>query len=221
MCGRYSITANPEQVAARFDVAVPEELARPRYNAAPTQELPVVLDDGGKQMALLRWGLVPRWAKDVSVGNKLINARAESLAEKPSFRDAFKRRRCLVPADGFYEWQGGGDGKQPIRFTLKEGGLFALAGLWEQWRRPDGSELRTFTIITTEANDLVAPAHNRMPVILLPEYEALWLDQGAGPEVWSDLLRPYPPDRMAAYPVSKAVNTPGNDSPEIIASLSR
>jgi len=217
MCGRYSITVAPEALAARFDTPVPEELAQPRYNAAPTQQLPVVLDDGTRHMALLRWGLVPRWAKDESIGNRLINARAESIEEKPSFRDAFSRRRCLVLADGFFEWQRAASGKQPFRFTLASGEPFALAGLWERWRRPDGNELRTFTIITTSANELVAPAHDRMPVMLLPEHEALWLDQKAGPGVWRDLLRPYPPDRMQAYPVSPAVNSPAHDGPEVIA----
>lgn len=216
MCGRYSISADPEKLAERFNVAVPEEVAQPHYNAAPTQELPVLIDDGKRHIELLRWGLIPRWAKDASIGNKMINARAESVAEKPGFRDAFERRRCLVLADGFFEWQKAAGGKQPIRFTLESGEPFALAGLWERWKRPDGEELRTFTIITTTANELVRPTHDRMPVMLLPETEQLWLDQQAGPEVWRDLLRPYPADLMTSYAVSKAVNSPSNDSPEII-----
>ncbi|GIV95908.1 MAG: DUF159 family protein [Herpetosiphonaceae bacterium] len=221
MCGRYTIAAHAEQLAERFGAALPSEmLLQPRYNAAPLQMLPVVLQDDGRRVALFRWGLMPRWAKDPSIANKLINARAETLEEKPSFRDALRRRRCLVPADGFYEWQKLPEGKIPMRMTLRSGELFAMAGLWESWKDPaTGELLHTFTIITTSPNELMSPIHNRMPAILAPEHEALWLDQSAGPEVWRDLLRPCPAEILRAYPVSSQVNNPRVDHPSLIDAL--
>lgn len=202
MCGRYSITSSAEKLSERFQVDLPEELVQTNTNAAPTQDLPVLLDDGSLHVELLRWGLVPRWAKELKIGNKLFNARGETVEEKPSFRDAFLRRRCLVLADAFYEWQKTASGKQPIRFSLQSQEPFAFAGLWERWKQPDGKEVRSFTIITTSANDLVKPIHDRMPVILTPESEQLWLDQAAGPHIWRDLLQAYPPELMQAEPVA-------------------
>lgn len=218
MCGRFSIFADPERLAERFDASLPEEGLRPRYNAAPTQNLPVILNEnnGARQIQLLRWGLVPSWAEDPVIGSRMINARSETLAEKPSFRTALKKRRCLVLADGFYEWQQTPTGKVPTRITLQSGEPFALAGLWETWKEPTGDLLRTFTIITTSPNELLAPIHNRMPVILPREHESIWLDNGADQGIWLDMLRPYPADQMTAYPVSKRVNYVGNDDPEIV-----
>lgn len=216
MCGRFSIFADPERLAERFNATAPAEGLVPRYNAAPTQDLPVLLNQGDRVIQLLRWGLVPFWAKDPSIGNRMINARSETLAEKPSYRTALRKRRCLVLADGFYEWQKVPGGKVPMRVALKSGEPFAFAGLWETWDAPDGDLLRTFTIITTSPNDLVAPIHNRMPVILLPEYEAVWMDNAAHQEAWLDLLRPYPADLLTAYPVSTRVNSPSNDDPSIV-----
>jgi len=219
VCGRYSITVPTTQLAERFDAAPPSELPGPRYNAAPTQTLPVLLNTGERQIQLLRWGLIPRWAKDATTGYKMINARSESLTEKPAYRDSFKRRRCLVLADSFYEWQKTGDGKIPMRIMLKSGEPFAFAGLWETWKDPqdpEGELLRTFTIITGKPNDVVAPIHDRMPMILLPEDEKVWLDNEADTETWSKLLKPYPADLMRAYPISRRINATTNDDPSLI-----
>lgn len=216
MCGRFTLFTDPELLAERFQASLPADELRPRYNAAPTQQLPVILNDGPPAIQLLQWGLVPFWAKDPAIGSRMINARCETLTEKPAFRAAFKKRRCLVLADGFYEWQKTPDGKQPMRITLAAGEPFAMAGLWENWNAPDGSLLRTFTIITGEPNELVAPIHNRMPAILLPEHEAIWLDNAAEPAIWQDILRPYPAERMTAYPVSRRVNFVGNDDAELV-----
>lgn len=216
MCGRFTIFADPDRLAERFQAALPADGLQPRYNAAPTQYLPVILNDGPPAIQLLQWGLVPFWAKDPSIGSRMINARAETLAEKPAFRAALKKRRCLVLADGFYEWQKTPTGKQPMRITLASGEPFAMAGLWETWDAPDGSLLRTFTIVTGEPNELVAAIHNRMPTILLPEHEALWLDNAAEPAIWLDILRSYPAERMAAYPVSRRVNHVANDDPGLV-----
>ena len=219
MCGRFSIFADPERLAERFDASLPEEGLRPRYNAAPTQNLPVILNEDERHIQLLRWGLVPFWAEDPAIGSRMINARSETLAEKPSFRTPLKKRRCLVLADGFYEWQKTPDGKVPMRITLKTSEPFAMAGLWETWKEPTGDLLRTFTIITTSPNDLLEPIHNRMPVILPREHEAIWLDNDADQGIWLDMLRPYPAELMTAYPVSKRVNYVGNDDQEVVQSV--
>jgi putative SOS response-associated peptidase YedK len=217
MCGRFTLFADPDRLAERFEASLPEAGLQPRYNAAPTQHLPVILNEDPSAIQLLQWGLIPFWAKDPAIGSRMINARAETLAEKPSFRTAFKKRRCLVLADGFYEWMKTPDGKQPMRITLASGEPFAMAGLWESWDAPDGSPLRTFTIVTGQPNTLVAPIHDRMPAILLPEHEAIWLDNAAEPAIWQDILRPYPAERMTAYPVSRRVNFVGNDDEGLVA----
>jgi putative SOS response-associated peptidase YedK len=220
MCGRFTLAVPAEQVATQFQLSQVPELA-PRYNIAPTQEVAAIRDAGaGRELVLLRWGLVPSWAKDPSVGSKLINARSETAAEKPSFRSALRQRRCLIPADGFYEWQAQADGKQPFHIRLADGAPFAMAGLWEQWKTPAGAWLQTCTILTTAANELMSPLHDRMPVMLSPEQYALWLDPGlhdAGP--LQELLAPYPAEQMVAYPVSRAVNKAGNEGPGLVAPL--
>ena len=221
MCGRFSIFADPERLAERFNAGLPPDGLHPRYNAAPTQSLPVLLNEGDRVIQLLRWGLVPFWAKDASIGSQMINARAETLAEKPSFRNALKKRRCLVLADGFYEWKKTTTGKAPMRITLASGEPFAFAGLWETWDTPEGDRLRTFTIITTTPNELVELIHNRMPVILRSELEPLWLDNDADQSAWLDVLRPYPSELMTAYPVSKRVNFVSNDDPDLVRSDER
>lgn len=216
MCGRYTVTVAPEELGARFGAEVPPE-AGPRYNAAPSQTLPVMLNEDKKVISLLRWGLVPRWSKDPSTGYKMINARSETLTEKPSYREPFKKRRCLVLADSFYEWQKTPSGKVPMRIMLKSGEPFAFAGLWEAWHDPESDAvLRTFTIITCGANDLVKPIHERMPVILPRESEAAWLDNSAGEKVWKELLRPYAAASMQTYAVSSRVNAAGVDDPALI-----
>ncbi|WP_332899817.1 SOS response-associated peptidase [Haladaptatus sp. CMSO5] len=229
MCGRYSLFTPPDEVETRFDARFDRRF-RPRYNAAPSQDLPVIQNTTRDQIRTLRWGLIPSWAAEAKVGNNLINARAETVREKRSFANAYEQRRCLVLADGFYEWAKTDTGKQPYRVAFDDDRPFAMAGLWERWKppqkqtglgdfgggKPDGAvePVESFTIITTEPNDVIRPLHNRMAVILEPEAEAAWLT-GDPAEVY-DLLKPYPGDDLRAYPVSTAVNNPGNDRPELI-----
>ncbi len=223
MCGRFTLTLDGPQLQAAFpQFRVPAAL-RPRYNIAPTQPVAVVPNDGSRAVTFFVWGLIPSWAKDPRIGSRLINARAETAAQKPAFRAAFRRRRCLVLADGFYEWprRRGGSPRLPWRFTLRTGQPFALAGLWERWQSPDGSEIRSCTILTTAANELVATVHERMPVILPPAAYDLWLTAGEVPPTrLQPLLRPYPAEAMQGYPVSTRVNNPRVDDPACIAPLS-
>lgn len=219
MCGRFTSLLSWPEIVALFGPGAAAEMApdwKPRYNAAPTQMLPVIRLNaaGRREIVLLRWGFVPSWSKDPAMGAKLINARAETVAEKPAFRAAFKARRCLVPADGFYEWRRVGSRKQPYRITFADGAPFAFAGLWERWTK--GPEpLETFTIITTTANSLVAPIHDRMPVIIDPaDYDA-WLE-ARDTAIPMALLEPYPAERMTAYPVGTRVNSPRNDDASVI-----
>lgn len=194
----------------------------PRYNIAPTQPIPVIPNDGTKTVQLFHWGLVPHWAKDTSIGNKLINARAETLAEKPSFKRAFAKRRCLILLDGFYEWRkdAGAKTKTPIHIKLKTGKPFALAGIWETWRDAEGKELKSCTIVTTEPNELIGAFHHRMPVILKPEAYEAWLNpESVDPETLKHLFVPYPSEEMVAYPVSTGVNRAANDSPDCIVQV--
>ena len=221
MCGRYVLT-NTEQLQRRFAVAqLPLELS-PQYNIAPGQTLPVVVaGESGHAVELMRWGLIPSWSKDPKVGAKLINARAEGLADKPSFRSPLRRQRCLVPASGFYEWRKAGPAKTPYFIHLTSGELFGFAGLWDHWRDPHGQELHTYTIVTTAPNALVAPIHNRMPVILPRDAEDAWLDpENHDPAFLTALLRPYPAEQLEAYPVSPAVNSTANTGARLIAPLS-
>ena len=227
MCGRYSLFPAREDLEDRFGVNV-ETSFQPRYNAAPGQQLPVITDTAQDSVRHLKWGLVPRWAETATESH--INARSETAAEKPAFADAYEQRRCLVPADGFYEWTGSGDQKQPYRVTFDDGRLFAMAGLWERWtpktkqtglgdftgdRASDGTSdtLETFTILTTEPNEVVEQLHHRMAVILRPDEEAAWLD---GERVSFD---PAPAERLRSYPVSTAVNNPANDSPTVVEAI--
>ena len=215
MCGRYSLTTPVEAVGRLFEVAERPNLP-PRYNIAPSQEAPVVRADaaGGRVLAPMRWGLIPSWAKEAKIGYRMINARAETVAEKPAFRSAFRHRRCLVPADGFYEWRKLGATKQPYRITRADGVPFAFAGLWERWRAPDGAVIDSFTIITTVANDLLRPIHDRMPVILDPADFGPWLEAGG-----VERLVPYTDAKLEAVPVSTRVNSPKHDDPACIAPL--
>ncbi len=222
MCGRYSLTTPVEGLRRVFGFLEQPNLA-PRYNIAPSQEVAAVRlgEDGKRHFAQLRWGLIPSWAKEAKIGNRMINARAETVAEKPAFRAAFRRRRCLVLADGFYEWQKRDKGaKQPYRITLADGGPFGFAGLWESWRdRESGERIESATIIVTEANDLLRPIHDRMPVILSPEDFDAWLDTERPGEAARALLRPYPAAALAATPISTRVNKVTNDDPAVIAPL--
>jgi putative SOS response-associated peptidase YedK len=235
MCGRFAFSVPLAVFADAFDQFDFSELhvadvgyGVGRFNIAPTQSVPVVPNDGSYRVRLIRWGLIPHWAKDPAIGTKLINARAESVAEKPSFRDAFRKRRCLMLADGFYEWRTnpGNRIKTPIHIKLKSGRPFAFAGLWETWKPkikdPDASSepVHTCTMITTGANALMAQFHHRMPVILNPDQFDLWLSpEPMGPESLLPLMRPYAPEAMVAYPVSTAVNNARHDSPDCIVQV--
>ena len=218
MCGRFTLTADQDSFEDRFSLTRFDLGWVPSFNIAPTQEVLTVTNDGSENRPeLMRWGLVPSWAKDPKIGNRMINARSETLAEKPSFRTAFKRRRCLIPADGFYEWKREGKAKKPMLITANPGGLFAFAGLWETWKQPDDSWLLTCAIITTSANEVMKSIHDRMPVILPRESEASWLDpEEQDTAMLSELLLPYDSDRMEAYEVSTLVNSPRNNFPEVI-----
>ena len=217
MCGRYTLTVNIKTVAEVFGVA-PTLETTPRYNVAPTQEVVTILCNGADHLAQLRWGLIPSWAKDESIGSRMINARAETLAEKSSFKRLLSSKRCLVLADGFYEWKQENGSKTPMYITMKNGEPFAFAGLWDNWKSPDGQEIRSCTIITTQPNEVVAPIHNRMPAILVPDARELWLDTNLHDEdALLHWLAPYPSEQMTAKVVSRLVNDPKHDSPELIA----
>jgi putative SOS response-associated peptidase YedK len=221
MCGRYTLRVSPAELAEIFGVLEAIEWS-PRYNIAPTQTVAAVrsMENGnGRRLSLLKWGLVPSWADDPKIGSNLINARAETVATKPAFRTALRKKRCLVPADGFYEWQAvpGRKTKQPFFIGVRDVPVFAFAGLWEHWTSPEGTPLETCTIITTEANELMRPVHNRMPVILDPQDYGRWLDRDRqDPQEVLPLLRPYPAEKMQLIPVSTLVNSPRNDRPDCV-----
>lgn len=219
MCGRFTLTVDPGQLQETFPwVDFPKEIT-PRYNIAPSQPVAVVPNNNQNQVDFFIWGLIPFWAKDPKIGNRMINARAETVDQKPSFKGSFKYKRCLVLADGFYEWrkEPGTKVKTPIYISLMNKKPFAFAGLWDNWQSSDGSEIRTFTILTTEPNDLVKTIHNRMPVILKPDTYDDWLRPGEGDlSLLKSFLRPYPSEEMTAHQVSRAVNNPQNDSSECI-----
>jgi putative SOS response-associated peptidase YedK len=219
MCGRYTLRTSVEALAERFELDEYPSSISANYNIAPTQGVAAVIaEDRKRKLEMLHWGLIPSWADDPSVGNRMINARAETVSTKPSFRTAFKYHRCLLLADGFYEWQKTENGKQPYYIRMEDDSPFAFAGLWESWQ--NGKEIRSATIITTDANDVVAPIHDRMPVILHPEDYYLWLDPDfEEKEPLTLLLKPYPAETMEAYPVSRSVNSPSNNEPSIIESV--
>jgi putative SOS response-associated peptidase YedK len=213
MCGRYTLGVSPARIAEQFELTLEPDLP-PRYNIAPTQEAAIVVAaPGGRRLELRRWGLVPSWAKDPKIGHRLINARAEGIEAKPSFRTAFRRHRCLVPADGFYEWQPARPRKQPFYIRRRDAQPFAMAGLYETWHAGRDDEIASFTIITTEANALLRPIHARMPAILAPGRWKTWLDSAAEPEQLQPLLASPDPAGFEAYPVTTLVNSPGVDDP--------
>jgi putative SOS response-associated peptidase YedK len=227
MCGRYTLHAQPDDVACVF--AVPTSAARqvlaagPRFNIAPTTQVAAVRpagDAGGRELLRLRWGLVPHWTKDPEKGPLLINARAETVAEKPAFRTSFRSRRCLLLADGFYEWRKLPTGKQPYHFKVDEGAVFAFAGIWDRWESDGAEQIDSCAIITTRANELMRPVHDRMPVILGSESWDAWLDphrsEPRSLEPLQALLHPFPTERMTGFPVSTLVNNPGNDVPACV-----
>jgi putative SOS response-associated peptidase YedK len=224
MCGRYTLTSSGEQVATLFDLVEMPQL-QARYNMAPTQEAPVVrmLAPGGPRLlSALRWGLVPYWADDPAIGNRMINARSESVAEKPAYRTSFKKKRCLVVTDGFYEWKKAGKAKQPYLIRRRDRQPFAFAGLWSSWKNPAAPEqpLETFTILTTGANGTIRELHDRMPVILDRADFGLWLDPGVGEaDRLLPLLVPAADDLLETFPVSRSVNSPAHDAADCIEPL--
>jgi putative SOS response-associated peptidase YedK len=220
MCGRYSFAIEDALILERFGIRVRTAIYKARYNCAPSQNLAVIANDAPDTLKFFRWGLVPSWAKDPSAGNKLINARGETVAEKPSFKNAFRNRRCLVPATGFFEWQHGGRaapwrGPSPWHIRMKNGDPFCFAGLWDQWVSGGGEIIHSFTIITTSPNKLMEPIHDRMPVILHRDDERRWIAPQPDPSL-AELLKPFPEEMMEAYPVSKLVNVPQNDVAQIL-----
>jgi putative SOS response-associated peptidase YedK len=222
MCGRYAQYSPADTIADLFGATLEIEDLAPRYNAAPMQWLPVIRQrpSGERVLHALRWGLLPSWAKDETMAARLINARAETLAEKPAFRAAYRARRCIVPADGFYEWAKSLDGKQPYFIHAPDGTVLAFAGLWERWTRPsDGEVIDSFTIVTTGANPRIQPVHDRMPMILAPETLDVWLDRTTDPARLSELLIPCPEERLGMHPVSRAVGNVCNEGPELIAAV--
>jgi putative SOS response-associated peptidase YedK len=216
MCGRFVRQKDIDQILEEFSVERAECDLPPSYNIAPTQQVAVIIEEGVRKLTSVRWGLVPPRSKDLSAGARMINARAETVAEKDSFKDAFRRRRCLVVADGFYEWKKVGAAKQPVYIRLKDGRSFGFAGLYENWMSPEGENIRTCTIITTDANEIMRPIHDRMPAIIRKDKEDLWLEPVADPDILVSLLTPYPSDKMEAYRVSRIVNSAANDSPDCL-----
>ena len=222
MCGRYTLTKLTD-IQGRFQVSQAiASTANPRYNAAPSQQMPVVLQDKSEvnELELLQWGLIPFWSKEPKATYSTINARAEGIESKPAYRRPIRSQRCIIPADGFFEWKKEGKAKLPHYIHLKSGDLFGFAGLYDVFKHADGSLLKTFTIITTEANEIMQPIHNRMPVILPAEAEAEWLDYTlTDPFQVLRLLKPYPSELLEIYPVSREVNKPSNDVPELVKTL--
>jgi len=221
MCGRYTLRrVNLIRAALSAMPVLPfEEFSqRPRFNVAPSQQVPIVRwEEAGAKIDLARWGLIPAWAKDASAGYKMINARSETAAQKPAFRQALASRRCLVPADGFYEWQSVGGKRQPIFVHRRDDGVFCFAGLWERWQPTEAQEpIDSMTILTTTPNRLLEPIHDRMPVILRQEDYRRWLDPATPRDVLKSLLGPYPEGELEAYPVSPMVNNPRNDDPQCV-----
>ena len=220
MCGRYSLIADLGELAKRYEFDGDGLALKPAYNVAPTQDVLTVVGGEARRGGFMRWGLIPWWAKNASIGSRMINARAETVSEKPAFLDALRRRRCLVLADGFYEWQRTGSVRKPMRVVMRSGEPFAFAGLWSVWRDPDGNRIPSCAIITTTANDLLRPVHDRMPVVLPRELEELWLDRSIDdPGALGSVLTPYLDDAMEAYEVSTLVNSAANDGPEVIEAV--
>lgn len=217
MCGRFSFALSDRIIEEHFGIDIENEDLSPRYNCSPSQNLAVITNENLKKLSYYKWGLVPFWAKEISIGNKMINAKAETVFKKPAFRNAIKSRRCLVPADSFYEWKQD-KGKTPYRILMKDESPFAMAGIWELWEDAEGKPLYTFSVITTEANSMMLELHHRMPVIIDISKKKMWLSSESTDELYS-LMKPYSSDLMKTYPISKLVNSPVNDKVEIHKSL--
>lgn len=215
MCGRFSFSPLAKIIEDRFDVKV-DSVYKPRFNNAPSQNLAVIANNNPRKLSYFRWGLIPFWAKDSKIGNRMINAKAETIIEKPSFRSAFKRKRCLVPSDGFFEWKKiNAKDKIPYRILMKDQSLFSMAGIWDTWKNEEGEMVNSFSILTIGPNELMANIHHRMPVILDKNDEAVWLGE-SDQETLMSLLKPFPAEKMTAYPISTLVNSPANDVPAIL-----
>jgi len=219
MCGRFQLSVKGKHISERFNVEVFDEKYSPSYNCAPSTNLAVITNTEPEKLSYFKWGLIPFWAKDPKIGNKLINARSESLSEKASFKTAFAKRRCLIPANGFYEWKRDGKEKTPYRIFIKSEDIFAMAGIWEIWKDAEGKAIKTFSIITTLPNSLMKNIHNRMPVILNKNDEKAWLFEN-DTSFLKKLLKPADPEIMRAYQISSKVNSPANNSPELIKEIS-
>jgi len=222
MCGRYRLSKRKQLIEEYFEAANEVDW-EPRYNIAPSQNVGIIRQDPSRprrEFSQVRWGLIPYWAKEASIGNKMTNARSETVADRPAFREAFKNRRCLVPADGFYEWARTGKAKQPYHFGMQDDSLFAFAGIWDRWKDGSGNPVETCSILTTTPNSLLAAVHDRMPVILERDDYELWLDPGFKEiDALSEMLKPFDPALMKSYPVSTRVNAPKNDDPECAAEI--
>lgn len=217
MCYRFVRESKLVDIAREFGISEIDSEFKPSYNVAPTQTIPAVIHDSTRRIALFRWGLIPPWAKDISIGNKMLNARAETVTVKPSFRLAFKKRRCLIPASGYYEWRKENDKKIPVYIHLKTQSVFGMAGMWEQWHSPEGDSISSCTILTIASNERLKPIHERMPVIIPKNKTDFWLDQSMKDEnQLVQLLKPYDHEQMNAYDVATVINSPRNDSPDNI-----
>ncbi|TVM03350.1 MAG: hypothetical protein CV087_05650 [Candidatus Brocadia sp. WS118] len=221
MCGRYALVIIQE-LAKRFGIEAVNLVLTGNYNISPSQSIPVILNESPKELTLVRWGLIPSWSKPDTINKySMINTRSESIMEKPTFKRLFKRKRCLVVADSFYEWKKEGAKKHPYRILLKDEALFAFAGIWDSWKAPDGKEVQSCSIITTEPNTLIKPIHDRMPVILPMNKEKEWLSADLDETVGLSLLRPYDAKKMKVYEISTLVNSPANNIPSIIEPLKK
>lgn len=217
MCGRFTLAVDPDSIQLAFKLASSDGCDLPRYNIAPSQQVAVITDRDPERLAFMKWGLVPSWAKDPKICNRMINARSETAAEKPAFRAAFKRRRCLIPADGYYEWTKRANKKIPTYIQHAERGLFAFAGLWESWKQSDDIWLNSCAILTTEANETLRPIHHRMAVIIEPEDYETWLaPRELLPPEWQPLMAGPTPEQLTFHEVSTAVNSPANDNPSLV-----
>ena len=221
MCGRFSLLAHQEMLRERFNIAEFEFDVIPHYNIAPSQKIATVIKDGILKLVGMRWGFIPFWAKDMKIGNKMINARAETVAENRVFKHSFLKKRCLIPATGFYEWKKSNDGKTPMHIRMDTSQVFAFAGIYSQWKSPSDSIILSCSIITTTPNHLMKPIHNRMPVILKPEDESIWLDSELDDtRTLQELLKPYTDKSLEAFEVSTYVNNPRNDGPMCVRPIS-
>ncbi|QKG83513.1 SOS response-associated peptidase [Kroppenstedtia pulmonis] len=222
MCGRFTLTVGLEEIIQRFQLEHEQDVRHvPRYNIAPTQQVPVIVQsEGERRLVTMRWGLIPRWAKDSGIGSRLINARSETLTQKPAFRRSFFRHRCLVPSDGFFEWTKDEQGKKkPVRIVLEGEDIFAFAGLFDEWQDQEGRVHHSFTIVTTRSNEKIKPIHHRMPVILHSAEESVWLDLKQDPDQLQGVMEPRESEIFRIYPVSTLVNSPANDHPNCIQKI--